>query len=557
MTSGFPDLLFPDAQSRREQEARAPLTPDTLSDLGIDAILDAAFSERGGRASAERLLASPCVDPEVIRYRQGILGRLLESDDLTARLDALQPLLASLDQYHAFRRAEGALHEVAWRVGELERYLDCIDRLAQALGRGAWEPGGLGQLGRAVEQVATDGSYQDLRRELPGLATAIRSARSVTVGINLDDQLRPMEATLLSVRAVRFRGTGLGLFRRIADVSGAPEDATGIAPLHRLAPISADGAQARGADGPRPLLQPLFRDLADVLERVARPVARALRRYAGVSTRPLAVLGSQLAFYLGAVRLVRNLQERGLSTCTPEILPPHERRTEIRDFYNPCLALHRTPGSEGPPVVTNHLRMGPGCRILILTGPNSGGKTVFTKGIGLAHLLAQAGLRVPASAAALSPVGGIHTHFPVAEHGTGTEGRLGEEARRLQDIFAHALPASLVLMNESLSATSPGEATYLAKDVVLALRLLGARAVFATHLHALAASVADLNRNGGGEPDVASIVSLVDETPEHRPTFRIVPGSPPGQSYAQAVANRNGISFQQLRDALARRGLIR
>lgn len=97
--------------------------------------------------------------------------------------------------------------------------------------------------------------------------------------------------------------------------------------------------------------------------------------------------------------------------------------------------------------------------------------------------------------------------------------------------------------------------------MVRVLRLLGARAIFATHLHDLAAEVGALNAEPGGDSPVISLVSLVEEQPSEdgpriRQTYRILPGPPRGRSYAREIAARYGISYEQLHGRLRARGLL-
>jgi DNA mismatch repair ATPase MutS len=77
-------------------------------------------------------------------------------------------------------------------------------------------------------------------------------------------------------------------------------------------------------------------------------------------------------------------------------------------------------------------------------------------------------------------------------------GRFGDEAQRLQQIFAQGIRYRLILLNEPLVSTNPGESLYIAQDIVHILRLLGARAIFATHLHELVANMATLNISTDG-----------------------------------------------------------
>ena len=344
------------------------------------------------------------------------------------------------------------------------------------------------------------------------------------------------------------------MLRRLLGAS--VDDWAGIAPLHTAA--DAGGALA-ATPGFTPALVPLFQDVAGILDRVAQPVARALERYVDLTRDFLGILGRELPFYLGAVRLVRALRKLGLPVCRPEFAPKGERVCEVQAGYNLNLALQ----SPGEAVVVNDVSLGPDGRIIILTGPNRGGKTTYVQGIGLIQPMAQAGLFVPGESARLSPADGISTHFPTEENPAAATGRLGDEAVRVHAIFERATRHSLVLLNEALASTSPGESLYLAQDLVRVLRLLGARAVFPTHMHELAAGSEALNSAGPGDSPIVSVVSspAARSSAGDAGSDGAVPGSfkvefapPMGRSYAAEIARRYRVSYDQLRAQLVERG---
>jgi DNA mismatch repair protein MutS len=319
----------------------------------------------------------------------------------------------------------------------------------------------------------------------------------------------------------------------------------------------------------QPMMVPLFRDLAEILEKAARPIARALKQYVGLSSSFLADLRHELPFYLGAERLIRRAREHGLPMCRPEIAPEDERACWAQDGYNMALAVQLGAGSEDGEmsgvVVTNDIAFGPEGRIFVLTGPNQGGKTTYIQGIGLTQVMAQAGLYVPGTQARISPADGIYTHFPVEEKLDRGTGRFGDEAKRLHAIFTHVTPYSLVLLNETLSGTSAGESLYLGQDMLRLLRLVGARPIFSTHLHELAAGVDELNASEPGDSRVASLVAspitpdegaAEDPGGEVRRSFKIAAGPPLGRSYAREIAMRYGVSYEQLRALLRERGVV-
>jgi DNA mismatch repair protein MutS len=296
-----------------------------------------------------------------------------------------------------------------------------------------------------------------------------------------------------------------------------------------------------------------------VLDTVCQPIARALRQYNGLHSGFLATLHGDLAFYLAAVQLMERLRSRGLPVCRPDIAPMTERVCALQEAYNLNLALHQMAHAHGPaPIVTNDVSMDEDGRICILTGPNQGGKTTYTQMVGLCQLLAQTGIWVPAAQARLSPVDNIYTHYPVEEHLAKGTGRFGDEAQRLSQIFARGTRHSLILLNESLASTNPGESLYIAQDIVRILRRLGARAIFATHLHELAADVATLNASTAGESHIVSLVASRTEAGDDGPhrSYKITPGPPLGRSYAREIAAQYGISYDQLTALLQQRGML-
>ena len=157
-----------------------------------------------------------------------------------------------------------------------------------------------------------------------------------------------------------------------------------------------------------------------------------------------------------------------------------------------------------------------------------------------------------AASAQLAPVDAILTHFPPVEGVEPGVGRLDDEARRLREMFTAATPASLLLFNEPLTSTGEGEALALAEDVLRALRLLGARTVYVTHLHALVAALDALNAGPGAI--VVSWVAGVGEGAAR--TYRIRPGQPEARSHAATIAQQHGITFAQLAQRLAERGVV-
>ena len=149
----------------------------------------------------------------------------------------------------------------------------------------------------------------------------LRACASITIGVNLDASLRPIQATLLSVNENPFTGQSL-----LNKLFGIQKDQEGIAPLHSVPQRTVEGPYALPIASDlgwamEPMMVPLFADLAKVLEKTTLPIAEQLGQYAEIQGQLFTGLRQSLIFYLGAVRFIQLFQKLGLPMCRPQIAP--------------------------------------------------------------------------------------------------------------------------------------------------------------------------------------------------------------------------------------------
>jgi DNA mismatch repair protein MutS len=548
---------------------RAPGRQPWADDLALEPVVQALALKPRYAGVVRGVLAALCADPATIRFRHEVLGDLLALPAFAARLEEVLPSVTAAAGAGAQRWAgESGVFQIAGRLSDLEAYVAAVRALLAALDAFQADVRAQGWLALRAHLVALAAAdeFQALEAELPALRAQLEQARSVTLGINLDDQLRPASATLLRVSAERF-GSPRSLIGRLL---GAEREAhLGQTPLRQAKGSPDEAKPPRQAFGPD---RQLFLDLSQLLEEVVAPVEAALARFARAQGSLMSVLEGEVAFFLGAARLVRQLRAEGYALSLPTIAPPEGRIFTASALYNLELALRlraeaargrRSDGAERPPEapVPADAAFDDAGRIFVLTGPNRGGKTTFTRAVGLAQVLAQAGLPVPAAAATVSPVDQIFTLFPAAEATRTGMGRLDQEAAQLAALFRSATARSLALLNEPFGSTSPHEAIGIARDVLGGLRLLGARAILVTHLHDLARDAASLNDAVPGASAVATLIAEVAPPADGEQegavrTYRIIRGLPEASSHAADIAAAHGLQLGQIASTLRERGAL-
>ncbi len=236
----------------------------------------------------------------------------------------------------------------------------------------------------------------------------------------------------------------------------------------------------------------------------------------------------------------------------PEIGPRHELRlTGARHpLLDPCLAELRAEalgqaGHSGD-IVPLDMELDAGHRILVITGPNAGGKTVALKTVGLLALIAQCGLPIPASPGSRVPflrslVATVGDEQDLLADRSTFSGRL----LRLKEAWEAAGPDALVLLDELGFGTDPEEGAALSIALLEGLVAKESLAVITTHLTQLAAAALEMPG--------ASCAAMEFDPETGRPTFHLMPG-PPGGSEALALARRLGLPAAWLDRAEARLG---
>ncbi|MFQ5598942.1 MAG: endonuclease MutS2 [Candidatus Krumholzibacteriia bacterium] len=504
--------------------------------LEFDKLLELAAAEARSPGGQSRLLARvPSTDPERVRAQQELVAEVRSALDAGVNswpLDGIHDLHPLL---HAAKRQGGSLEPL-----ELRRVADTLHaaaRMRRFLDKHAES------LRRVLELAA------GLQRH-GELVAAVHKAILET-GELADDASAELRRT--RERAAREREARLRRLQKRLEESGASSDAyvtlrgdRYVIPVRTTAAGSVRGiVHDRSSSGATLFVEPLevvdanneLQSLRDAETREIRRILEALtRRVAAESeaaSRSVDVLEEIDALH-GSAQLSRRM--RGAS-------PRLGERLCLRDARHPLLELqlHESGGQVVPLDVEMQ-----DARALVITGPNTGGKTVALKTIGLLALMHQSGLHVPAHPDSELPVferlvADIGDEQSIEE----AESTFSSHLRHVGGALERAGPRLLALMDEFMAGTDPDDGAALAKAVLRRLVARGATTLITTHLGAL-------KLFAHAEPGLANAAMLFD-VESRRPLYRLQPGVP-GSSNALAIAERLGLEPAILDEARAERG---
>lgn len=241
----------------------------------------------------------------------------------------------------------------------------------------------------------------------------------------------------------------------------------------------------------------------------------------------------EVQFYLAYLDFVHRMRTAGLAMCYPEISDTPTPLQAV-DAYDPALADKLIADNRS--VVANTVELFGQEHIWVVTGPNQGGKTTFARMVGQLHYLASLGLLVPGRQARLPLRDEIFTHFERGENLHDLTGKLDDDLVRIRAILDAATDDSLLILNEIFTSTSAEDALWLATRVLHQVGDLGCACVCVTFLDELATL---------GPNTVSMVATIAHDDPASR-TFHVVRRTAEGRAYAEAVAQRYGLTPRDL-----------
>ncbi len=459
--------------------------------------------------------------PETLELRQELFAELLSNKALFENLNASFAKLANIYELQNQKDNADSNEKLLYSVREIESYVEYLTKIKDIFHNYDAKSKALQILWEMLRPLSEGEEFENLCKAVEKQSHEIRNIKSITIGVNLDSQLKPSEAGVLTINEESF-------------VSGDY--------LNKLLRMDFGNDKYYCPAPLLPLNHKLTNEELDIIRTsinsaMNKVLASSLKSWAGIvkkhiisNLRHLANILYEWSFISVCTNVLYQLTESGFTLCKPYF----GDYDEVTGLYHPILALSAVSKNN---VIKNGVGFNEKSFIYILTGPNQGGKSIYTQSVGMLYTMLHLGLLLPADKAVLRLVDNIFIHFIDIRKRSYVHGRLLDECNKIQSINKFITKDSLFLFDEALSSTNATEAVVISTEILTAYLEIGAKGIFATHFHELCSLSEDYS-------GIDNLTAQIDEN-SHRRIFKITRGNA-GKSYASDIAQAYGLTKEEI-----------
>jgi DNA mismatch repair protein MutS len=510
---GFQSILFDPVESRADAEGARE--PACVGDLNLDQVLESMAAGRQ-EYELEPFFYTPLREVAAVRYRHEILHDLEQPavfetvGEFAGRMRAMRERLAKSAKLYDRYQQESLF------LGAVAIYCRAVSALAAELADLDVQSRGFMALREYLAQFIASEPFTSLAEETYACQDALAAVdycvqiRGNRVRVSRYDAEADYSAEVVQTFAKFKQGVVKGFMFTFPDL------------------LAMNHVEAQILD----LVARLYPDVFTALD--AHHV-----RHRDYLDATIAAFDREIQFYVAYLDYIERFTSAGLTFCYP-LVADHCPEIYADQAFDLALAAKLVPGDPG--VVCNDFYLSDPERILVVTGPNQGGKTTFARTFGQLHYLASLGLPVPGIRARLTLPDGVFTHFETEEDLATLTGKLEDELFRVHEILQRATGRSIVVMNESFTSTALRDALVIGTAVITQLTELGSACVYVTFVDELASL---------SEATVSMVSTVLPDNPAQR-TYRIVRKPADGLAYAAAIAEKYGLTYESMTRRVSR-----
>ncbi|MFB3916332.1 MAG: hypothetical protein ACE14M_06365 [Terriglobales bacterium] len=517
----FHSILFPRAPDRIPDEQLTQ--PDFFGDLNLDQIV-AAMATGKEEYKLKPFFYMSLDDLDAITFRQEIM-KDLEVNSLFENIKAFAQSLHTMREHLAWaEKLTYKLQKERWFLDAVNIYCDAIARLTHDL---------------SLAEVSSRG-FRAFREYVTQYAASERFT-------SLVEQAKKLTADLAAIRyTVLIDGLRVQVdhYHDQTDYSAEVEATFEKFKQHAVEDHTfkfSNTLEMNHVEG----------EILALVARLHPEVFSALETFSIAKKEyqdpTLVRFDREIQFYIAYLEHIARFKKKGLNFCYPKIVRDCK---EVYDYAGFDLALagkliseraaEKGAHSGSLGIVCNDFHLKGRERMIVVSGPNQGGKTTFARTFGQLHYLAALGCPVPGTRAQLFLFDQLFTHFEKEEDINNLRGKLQDDLIRVHQIIESATRNSIVILNEIFTSTTVQDALLLSKKIAEKLIARGLLCVWVTFIDELASL---------GDQTVSMVSTVVPENPALR-TYKILRQRADGLAYAMAIAEKHRVTYAAIKERI-------
>jgi len=507
----FHSILSKNAKDRTKTDAIE--APAFFVDLNLDQIVD-SITARKQEYDLKPFFYTPLRDVETIRYRHEVM-RDMEDATLMAYIKAFAERMTIVRRYLAMvEKLDFNYHKKGWFLEAALLYCEAMTDLARDLSLANLKSRGFLAFRKYMTRYVQTPEFRSLQAEAQKVKGALSGLKYCVIVQPGKFSVRKYEGeTDYSIEVEK-------TFQKFKQ--GAVKDY--LVKLNE--PSGMNHIEAQILNFVARLYPEQFVALDLFCEQHSSFVDETIR-----------VFDREIQFYIAYLEFIADIKHKGLSFCYPQVNPTSR---ELYDGDAFDLALARTLLYTQKPVICNDFFLEGPERIIVVSGPNQGGKTTFARMFGQLHYLGSLGCPVPGREAQLFLFDEIFAHFEREENIQNLRGKLQDDLIRIQDILDRATPNSILIVNEIFVSTTLKDAVFLSKEIMARVMELDALCVWVTFIDELSSL---------SEKTISMVSTVVPDNPAMR-TFKIVRKPADGLAYALSIAKKHRLTYEQIKERI-------
>ncbi len=506
----FHSILF-NEKNRLRQEKVMP--PGFFIDLNLDQVIEAITAPKQ-KYDIKPFFYTPLRDPETICYRQEVM-RDMEEETLMAHIKAFAEKMIVVHRYLTMlAKLDFDYHKKGWFLEAVLVYCDAVISLSGNLNLANLKSSGFLAFHEYVTTYVSS----------PGFESLLGEAKAVK------DELSRVKYSVI-IHSGKF---SVQKYKGETDYSMEVDK---IFEKFKQGTVKNYLLQLNKGTGMNHIE-------AKILEFVVRlyPKPFALldsfcADHSQFMDETICAFDREIQFYIAYLEFITPIKDKGLGFCYPK-MSSEKRKLYALDAFDLALAQTLIPVQK--PVICNSFFLEEPERIIVVSGPNQGGKTTFARMFGQLHYLAGLGCPVPGREVQLYMFDHIFTHFEREEDVRNLRSKLQDDLVRIHNIIKNATTDSIIILNEIFASTTLEDAVFLSKKIMTRVMELDLLCVWVTFIDELSS----LN-----EKTVSMVSTIIPENPAMR-TFKIIRKPADGLPYAFSIAEKHGLTYKQIKERI-------